>query len=130
MASKSSAYRWKKPCVRSAGMCISLHVTSSDPGLPNHGPVSLFEKSAERGYGKLSQDKVEFRLSRVQVHIRFEAPAGAHGQAGMQGIDLPGMDVEDHRPSLVVHPAGHSLDEPVGKQPQVTAAEKAQRLPE
>ena len=46
----------------------------------------------------------------------------------MRGIDFAGVDVEHHRPILGQNLVGHLANQPVGKQPQIAAAEKAHGL--
>src|SRR5579859_7137927 len=61
----------------------------------------------------------------MQVDIAFEATVHWHGDPGMSGIKLSGMDVEDEGATIGHQALAHAADEVVGEEPQIPAAKKA-----
>src|SRR5271165_3988925 len=115
MASKSLAYRWKKVCVRSGDMSI-YHL----------GIVA--QNALERRDRKILKNATQLPLRAFQIDVTLEAARSAHRQAGMCGVNLPRMNVKHHRPALAQHLARHLANQPIGKQPQISASEEAHRL--
>src|SRR5579863_3289116 len=115
MASKSFAYWWKNVWVR-----------SSDMGL--HQLRGLGDNVLKGRDGKILKYLPYLPLGSIEVHVRLEGAAAAHGQARMSGIDFAWVNVEDHGPALAQHFMRLLLDEPIGKQAQITASEEAHRL--
>src|SRR5271165_827342 len=114
MASKSLAYWWKNACVRSSDMSVrQLGITA--------------QHVLERGHRKILKNAAHLRLRGVEIDVRLELPLAAHGQPRMTRVDLPRMDVEHHWSAFAEDLQRHAVNQPIRKQPQVTAAKEAHR---
>src|SRR5579859_2081822 len=71
---------------------------------------------------ELVQNISQFRFRGLEIHIRFEGPCESQTQTRVMGIDLPGMNVENHRPVLGQNFTAHLTDDRIRKQTKITAA--------